>query len=107
MTELFSVGMTNMNIMHTYSVYMMVSESGTLYVGMTNDLRRRVFEHSQGIVEGFTKKYGCKKLIYYEQTQSVEAALNREKQLKNWNRRKKEHLIMGFNPQWKDLASLL
>ncbi|MFZ2804341.1 MAG: GIY-YIG nuclease family protein [Patescibacteria group bacterium] len=90
-----------------FYVYFMASESGTLYTGVTNDLRRRAYEHREGLTEGFTKKYGCKKLIYFEETESVQTAITREKQLKNWNRSKKEHLIMGFNPQWIDLYDRL
>jgi putative endonuclease len=90
-----------------YYVYMMASDSGTLYIGVTNNLERRVEEHRKGEVQGFTKTYRCKKLIYVESTESIASAIAREKQLKNWNRKKKEHLIMGLNPQWVDLATSL
>lgn len=90
-----------------YYVYFLASESGTLYIGVTNDLVRRVEEHRLGAADGFTKKYGCKKLIYYEQTEDVVSAIAREKQLKNWRRDKKEHLVKGFNPQGKDLLDTL
>lgn len=90
--------------MKEYYTYIMASESGTLYIGVTNNLRRRTFEHKKGAVEGFTKKYGCKKLIYFETTNDVYAAIAREKQLKRWNRNKKEHLIKTINPGWLDLS---
>lgn len=90
-----------------FYVYIVASESGTLYIGVTNDLKRRIFEHREKLIDGFTKKYDCKKLIYFELTESIAAAIRREKQLKNWNREKKEHLIMGLNPTWKDLFESL
>lgn len=82
----------------------MASESGTLYVGITNDLGRRVWEHKNGEIEGFTKKYGCKKLVYYEYGQDIHGTIFREKQLKRWNRKKKELLIRTINPKWIDLS---
>ena|SRR5580700_3242417 len=87
-----------------YFVYIMASESGTLYVGVTNDLYKRIWQHKNNIIEGFTKKYSCHKLIYFEETSDVESAIAREKQLKNWNRSKKEFLIKTKNPTWKDLS---
>lgn len=89
--------------MNVYYVYIMASESGTLYVGMTNNLKRRVCEHRNWLVDWFTKKYGCHKLIYYESWNEIEYVILREKQIKNWNRKKKEKLIKLFNPIWKDL----
>ena len=74
-----------------------------LYIGVTNNLHRRVFEHKEKIIEGFTAKYNCIKLVYYEQTNEVVSALVREKQLKKWNRKKKEFLIDQLNPERKDL----
>jgi putative endonuclease len=85
-------------------VYIMASKSGTLYTGVTNDIERRVFEHKIGLNEGFTKKYGCKKLIYYEQFDLIVDAIRREKQIKGWVRKKKEALIRSMNPTWFDLA---
>ena len=82
----------------------MASPSCTLYIGVTNNLIRRVEEHKNNAVEGFTKKYGCKKLVYFEQTESVETAILREKQLKDWRREKKEKLIATMNPHWNDLS---
>ena len=86
-----------------YFVYLMASPTGTLYVGMTNNLERRVFEHKNGILEGFTKKYGCTKLIYFEETSDVYSAISREKDIKKWRREKKELLIKDMNPGWHDL----
>ena len=87
-----------------YFVYIMASRSGTLYVGVTNDLERRTHEHKHGLMEGFSKKYGCTKLVYFEETSDVYAALEREKAIKGWLRRKKECLIMTMNPGWIDLS---
>ena len=77
---------------------------GTLYIGVTNDLIRRVDEHKIGLVSGFTKKYNIKTLVYYEITDDIEGALNREKCLKKWNRKWKIDLIESDNPEWKDLS---
>ena len=90
--------------MNEYYVYMMASESGTLCVGMTNNLKRRTYEHKIWLVDWFTKKYWCHKLIYYESWNEIEYMILREKQIKNWNRKKKENLIKLFNPIWKDLG---
>lgn len=81
----------------------MASLTGTLYIGVTNDLQKRVYQHKNNLVEGFTKRYQCHKLIYFEETSDVESAIAREKQLKRWNRAKKEFLIKTINPHWKDL----
>jgi putative endonuclease len=89
---------------YNFYTYIMASESGTLYVGMTNDLERRVYEHKNNLVDGFTKKYSCHKLVYFEQFDYVEDAINREKQIKKWRREKKEFLIRTINPSWKDLS---
>ena len=89
----------------TYYVYMIASFSGVLYIGITNNLVRRVYEHKQGMIEGFTKKYNCKKLVYFESTYDAVSAIEREKQLKRWNRKKKEFLINQLNPEWKDLSA--
>jgi putative endonuclease len=89
---------------HHYSVYMIASKSRVLYMGMTNDLHRRVFEHKNDAIEGFTRQYKCHRLVYYESFDDVNKAIDREKQLKRWNRTKKEWLIAQRNPTWKDLA---
>lgn len=82
----------------------MASSSGTLYIGVTNNLEKRVWEHKREIIDGFTKKYGCKKLVYFEEYNDVNQAIAREKQIKGWLRKKKEALIKTINPRWKDLA---
>lgn len=87
----------------SYYVYVMGNRRPTLYIGVTNDLVRRVYEHKQGLADGFTKKYGLNKLLYYEQFLSVEDAIIREKRLKHWNRKWKLDLIQKLNPTLKDL----
>jgi putative endonuclease len=90
--------------MKNYYVYIMASErNGTLYIGVTNDLIRRVFEHKNDMVDGFTKKYQVHDLVYFEHTNDALSALTREKQLKKWKRKWKLELIEEFNPDWKDL----
>lgn len=75
-----------------------------MYVGITNNLERRVIEHKQKLVMGFTKKYHVDKLVYYEETTDVNAAISREKQLKGWLRAKKNLLVSSMNPDWHDLS---
>lgn len=88
----------------TWYVYILANkENGTLYVGVTSDLLRRIYEHKQGLNDWFTKKYSTKKLVYYEECPSIESAILREKQLKWWNRWKKISLIVSINPERKDL----
>ncbi len=87
-----------------YYVYIMTNRSGTLYTGVTGDLVRRVYEHKNKLVKGFTRKYNIQFLIYYESTSNVYAALEREKQIKGWTRAKKIALIDAMNPEWKDLS---
>lgn len=90
--------------MKTYYVYILASKkNGTLYIGVTNDLIRRVYEHKNNLINGFTKQYNVHYLVYYEETNDVNDAINREKQLKNWHREWKIDLINKFNPDWKDL----
>ena len=94
--------------MKTYFLYIMASKKeGTLYIGVTNNLLKRVTEHKDGLVGGFTKKYGIHKLVYYEQTSDIMSAIIREKRLKKWNRKWKIDLIEKSNPDWKDLYELL
>lgn len=90
--------------MNRYYVYIMTSPTGTLYTGTTNNLERRVYEHKQKLIEGFTKKYNVTRLVYFEETGDVHAALAREKQIKGWVRRKKITLIKSVNPKWEDLS---
>jgi len=87
-----------------YFVYVMTNKSWTLYVGVTNDIARRVQEHKDKLVKGFTKKYKLSKLVYYELHSDVNDAIKREKEIKGWLRRKKLDLITGQNPNWKDLS---
>ncbi len=75
-----------------------------LYIGVTNDLQRRLYEHKNGMLDGFTKKYNIHKLVHYEEFQNVEDAIAREKQLKGWTRLKKDNLITANNPDWRELS---
>jgi putative endonuclease len=94
--------------MRTYYVYILASrKGGVLYIGITSDLRKRMYEHRQKLMDGFTKKYNVSKLMYYEHTSDVHAALQREKQLKRWERKWKIQLIEKNNPEWKDLYETL
>ena len=87
-----------------YYVYILASKrNGTLYIGVTNNLKRRIYEHKRKIQESFTNKYGVDKLVWHEHTQDIESAIGREKQLKNWERKWKLELIEKTNPMWKDL----
>ena len=87
-----------------YYVYILASQKhGTLYIGVTNDLIRRVYEHRTDAVAGFTKRYGVHTLVHFEQTENVEAAIQREKRLKKWSRAWKIKLIEDSNPDWADL----
>ena len=88
-----------------YYVYILFNKkNGTLYVGVTNNLVKRVWEHKNKVVKGFTEKYNINKLVYYEITDSIESAIIREKQLKNWHRDWKINLIKEINPEFKDLS---
>jgi putative endonuclease len=85
-------------------IYIMTNKrNGTLYVGVTSNLLKRIFEHREKIVEGFSKKYNLDKLVYYEVAQSIDVAIQREKQIKNWTRKWKLNLIEKKNPYWDDL----
>jgi putative endonuclease len=87
-----------------YYVYMMASLTGTLYVGVTNSIYQRVTQHREGLSDGFTKKYGVNRLVYFEVFQYVDNAIAREKQIKGWSRAKKVALIEPVNPSWRDLS---
>ena len=89
--------------MSVYSVYILASHSRVLYVGVTNDLVRRVQQHRSGEVGGFTRQYHVQRLVYYETTESAYAAITREKQIKGWRREKKLRLIERENPGWVEL----
>jgi putative endonuclease len=89
---------------YQYFVYIMTNKSGTLYTGVTNNLERRIYEHKHHLVKGFTNKYNIDKLVYFEETNDINAAISREKQIKGWLRKKKIALIESINPGWKDLS---
>ena len=89
-----------------YYVYIQTNERMTvLYIGVTNDLERRVYEHKKRLADGFTKKYNVDRLVYFEETDDVTIAIEREKQLKRWVRRRKADLVATMNPEWRDLAA--
>lgn len=90
--------------MKQYYIYILTNKKdGVLYIGVTNDLTRRVWEHKQKIVEGFSRKYQCKNLVYYETAIDINSAITREKQIKKWKREWKIRLIEKDNPDWNDL----
>lgn len=87
-----------------FCVYMLASKkNGTLYIGVTSNLTKRVWEHKHGVVEGFTEKYGVHNLVWYEPHETAESAITREKQMKEWKREWKVKRIVEKNPEWKDL----
>lgn len=94
-----------MSRVYRFFVYIMSSEWRTIYVGMTNDLARRVWEHKRKLVKGFTARYDIDRLVYFEEYEQVTQAIAREKQIKGWKRFKKVGLIDSMNPEWKDLAA--
>ena len=75
-----------------------------MYIGVTNDLQRRIYEHKQKIVRGFTRKYNITQLVYFEETSDIQAAISREKEIKKWRREKKNKLVISMNPAWLDLS---
>ncbi len=88
---------------HFY-VYILTNDYGNvMYIGVTNDLVRRVYEHKEGVCDGFTKKYHVHKLVYYEYFEDIRCAIRREKELKGWNRAKKNALVMSVNPSWREI----
>ena len=93
-----------MRTQKSYFVYILASLSGTLYIGVTNDLHSRAWQHKQHEIEGFTKEYGADRLVYWETFYDVRNAIDREKQLKGWRREKKITLIEKSNSQWRDLS---
>ena len=91
-----------------YYVYIMTNRSNkVLYIGVTNNLEKRCYEHKHKIIKGFTEKYNVNKLVYFETTNDIKDAITREKQLKGWLRNKKIELIESFNPTWRDIAEEL
>ena len=94
-----------MKTIHQYYVYILASKiRGTLYIGITNNLQRRIYEHKIGIKRGFTQKYGVNKLVYFESFKNVDEAINREKNLKKWKREWKIKLLEEKNKKWEDLS---
>lgn len=94
--------------MNQYYVYILASKkNGTLYIGVTNNLIKRIYEHKNNLVEDFTKKYNIHNLVYFEETSDVREAILREKQMKKWKRQWKIKLIIKDNPEWKDLYNSL
>ena len=91
--------------MRSYYVYILTNNYATLYIGVTNDLERRMYEHKQRAKPGFASKYNCTWLLYYEETNNVSVAITREKQLKGWLRKRKVALIESVNPDWRDLSA--
>lgn len=92
---------------YNFYVYIVSSATGTLYIGVSNSLRRRVMEHKNGKIAGFSKKYSCNKLVYCEHHQYINNALEREKEIKKWRREKKVDLIKSINIHWEDLSNRL
>ncbi|MBT3348783.1 GIY-YIG nuclease family protein [bacterium] len=91
--------------MKSYFVYILTNPGNSvLYIGVTNNLERRILEHKQKKIDGFTKKYNCTKLVFFEETDSVHTAIEREKQLKNWHRNWKINLVKSQNLKWEDLS---
>jgi putative endonuclease len=88
-----------------YFVYVLTNTSRTLYIGVANDIVRRVYEHKNKLVSGFTSRYNVSQLVYFEETSAVQAALMREKEINRWRRSKKTHLINSVNPKWTDLSA--
>ena len=95
------------NGVHSYFVYILASRSRNLYTGVTNDLHRRIVQHRDGLIPGFTKRYRIHRLVYYEVFGEISAAIAREKQVKHWDRQKRLALIETQNPTWKDLTEFL
>ena len=91
-----------------YYVYILTNKTNkVLYTGITNNLKRRIYEHKNGLADGFTKKYNVHKLVYFDYTTDVRSATLREKQIKGWTRAKKDALINEFNPEWQDLYEMI
>ena len=91
--------------MREYYVYILANRLDRLYVGVTNDLQRRLLEHRSGVIPGYTRDYGIHRLVYFEQTTDVRSAIAREKQIKRWPRSRKRWLIDQINPAWADLSA--
>jgi putative endonuclease len=95
-----------MSVIGRYYVYLLTNwNDKVMYVGVTNNLERRIYEHKNKLIKGFTEKYNVNKLVYFEETQDVTAAIEREKEIKKWRREKKNQLVNLMNPKWDDLSS--
>ena len=95
-----------MSVIGRYYVYLLTNwNDKVMYVGVTNNLERRIYEHKNKLIKGFTEKYNVNKLVYFEETQDVNAAIEREKEIKKWRREKKNQLVNLMNPKWDDLSS--
>ncbi|MDA0988414.1 MAG: GIY-YIG nuclease family protein [Chloroflexi bacterium] len=94
-----------MGVTNQYYVYILTNRTRRLYVGVTNDLLRRIYEHKQKLIPGFTSTYNLTRLAYYETTTDVHSAISREKQVKSWRRAKKMALVETINPDWRDLSA--
>lgn len=89
----------------SYYVYLLTNwNNKVMYVGVTNNLIRRIYEHKNKLIKGFTEKYNINKLVYFEETGDVRAAIEREKEIKRWRREKKDELVLKINPEWRDLS---
>ena len=94
-----------MYMTRTYYVYLLTNwNNKVMYVGVTNNLKRRIYEHKNKLIKGFTEKYNLNKLVFFEETQDVNSAIAREKEIKKWRREKKNQLVNRMNPNWKDLS---
>ena len=92
----------------SYYVYILTNiNNKVLYIGVTNNLKRRIYEHKEKIIDGFTKTYNCNKLVWFQETNSIEEAIRQEKRMKKWKREYKENMINGLNPYWDDLYEQL
>ena len=95
-----------MPLTKSYYIYLMTNwNNKVIYIGVTNNLERRVFEHKNKLIKGFTEKYNVNKLVYFEETQDINTAISREKEIKKWRREKKDQLVIRANPTWKDLSN--
>jgi putative endonuclease len=97
-------GLARLSPLYQYWTYIASNRSKTLYTGVCNDLGRRMWQHKNHVVQGFTSKYRIDRLVYFESTDDVKAAISREKQIKGWRREKKIRLIESLNPGWRDLS---
>jgi len=92
--------------MKSYYIYIMTNKyNKVLYTGITNDLNRRVYEHKNNLIEGFTKRYNCHKLVWFEECNDINGSIAQEKRMKKWKREYKENIINELNPDWKDLSN--